>query len=252
MPDEPSDNDQAWWMPPDRPEPGERDDLIAFGPTRTTRPIGPVSLRSWSRRPYVLAGVAVVALLGGGGAALASTGSGSPPASPSAVAASPAPSPAPSGLPGNGGPGKPGFRRFGPGGHGFGGLFGALHGQLVVPKPGGGYETVDVQNGQVTAISTTSITLKSADGYSKSYAVVSSTIVDAQRDGIGSVKVGNKVVLMATVSGSTATATSITDVTLLPQGRPGFGYGRARFGTPAAPGSPGSSGSSGGSGTQAG
>ena len=237
MPDEPSDNDQAWWMPPGGPEPAERDDLIAFGPARATRPIGPMSLRSWSRRPYVLAGVAVVALLGGAGAALASTGSGSPSGSPNAVAASPAPSPVPSGLPGPGS-GRPGFRRFGAGSMGFGAVAGALHGQLVLPKPGGGYETVDVQSGQVTAVSTTSITLKSADGFSKSYVLTGSTVVDAQRAGIGSVKAGNQVTLLATVSGSTATATSITDLTLLPQGRPGFGYGRARSG-------PGSSGSSG-------
>jgi hypothetical protein len=243
MPDEPSDNDQAWWMPPGRPEPAERHDRIAFGPTRPTRPIGPMRLHSWSRRPYVLAGVAVVALLGGAGAALASTASGSPAGSPSAVAASPAPSPAQSGVPGPGGPARPGHRRFGAAGIGFGGLFGVLHGQLVVPKSGGGYQTVDVQSGQVTAVSTTSITLKSADGYGKSYAVADSTIVDAQRDGIGSVKVGNQVTLLATVSGSTATATRITDLTLLPHGHSGFGYGRAKSG---------SSGSSGGSGAQAG
>jgi hypothetical protein len=239
MPDEPSDNDQAWWMPPGRPEPAERDDLIAFGSAPPTRPIGPMSMRSWSRRPYLLAAVAVVALLGGAGAALASTGSGSPAGSPSAVAASPAPSPTPTMPPGTG-PGRPRFHRFGAGGIGFGGLFGAVHGQLVVPKSGGGYQTVDVQNGQVTAVSTTSITLKSADGFSKSYAVTGSTIVDAQRDGIGSVKVGNQVALLATVSGSTATATSITDLTLLPQRHPGFGYGRPK------------SGSSGGSGAQTG
>jgi hypothetical protein len=244
MPDEPSDNDQAWWMPPGRPEPAERDDLSAFGPTRPTRPIGPMSLRPWSRRPYVLAGVAVIALLGGAGAALASTGSGSPTGSPSAVAASPAPSPAQPGGPGPGGRAGPGFRRFGAG-FGFGGMFGALHGQFVVPKSGGGYQTVDVQNGQVTAVSTTSITLKSADGYSKSYAVGASTIVDAQRDGIGSVKVGNKVMLLATVSGGTATATSITDLTLLPQRHRGFGYGRARSGAPAVPAVPPAPGSSG-------
>jgi hypothetical protein len=236
MPDEPSDNDQTWWMPPSRPAPAEPDDQIAFGAARPTRPIGPVSLRSWSRRPYVLAGVAVVALLGGAGAALASTGSGSPGGSPSSVVASPAPSPAPSGQPGPGGPASHGFRRFGAGGFGFGGLFGALHGQLVVPKSGGGYQTVDVQSGQVTAVSTTSITLKSADGYSKSYAVAGSTIVDAQRDGIGSVKVGNQVTVLATVSGSTATATSITDVTLLPRGHGGFGYGRAKSGSSGASG----------------
>jgi hypothetical protein len=227
MPDDPSDNDQSWWMPPDRPEPAERDDLNEFGPIRS-RPIGPLNLRSWSRRPYVLAGVAVVALLGGAGAALAATNSGATTGSPSSVAASPAPSPAQQGV-----PGPPG------GGHRFafrggaGGVFGALHGQLVVPKSGGGYQTVDIQSGQVTAVSTSSITLKSADGFVKSYVVASSTIVDAQRDGIGSVKVGNQASVVASISGSTATATSISDLTLLGPGGTGFGYGRAR---PAGPG----------------
>jgi len=232
MPDEPSDDDQAWWMPPGRPEPAERDDLVGFGPARPTRPIGPLTLRAWSRRPYVLAGVAVVALLGGAGAALASTGSGSPAGSPSAVAASPAPSPTQQGRPGPGAPGGPGFRRFGAGA-GFGGLFGALHGQFVVAKPGGGYETVDVQSGQVTAVSTTSITLKSADGFSKGYTVAGATIVDAQRDGIGSVKAGNQVSVVATVSGSTATATNVADMTLMQGSRSHFGFGFRR--PPSAP-----------------
>src|SRR5215469_4989905 len=127
------------------------------------------------------------------------------------------------GLPGSAGPPTPRFRHFGPL-FGLGGsLFGALHGEFVVGKSGGGYETVDVQNGQVTAVSTTSITLKSADGFTKSYAVTGSTLVDAQRDGIGSVKVGNQASVQATVSGSTATAISIEDLTLLQQERPQFG-----------------------------
>jgi hypothetical protein len=224
MPDESSDNDQAWWMPADRPEPAEPEDVIEMGPAGSTRPIGPMNLRSWSRRPYILAGVAVAALLGGAGAALAATNSPGPSPSPSAAAATPAPSPAPSGQQ----PGSPGsgYHRFGGGlGFGFGGLFGALHGQLVVARPGGGYQTVDVQTGQVTAVSTTSITLKSADGFTKSYAVTSSTLVDAQRDGIGSVKVGDRATMLATVSGSSATATSINDLTLLQQGHAGFGSG---------------------------
>jgi hypothetical protein len=226
MPDDPSDNDQPWWMPPDRPEPAEREDLIELGPIRS-RPIGPMSLRSWSRRPYVLAGVAVVALLGGAGAAVAATNAGATAGSPNAVAASPAPSPTPQALPGPPGPG----RRFGFG-IGPGGVFGALHGQLVVPRSGGGYQTVDVQDGQVTAVSTTSITLKSADGFTKSYTVVSSTVVDAQRDGIGSVKVGNQASVQATVSGSTATAVSLEDLTLLQTERPAFGM--APIGNPGA------------------
>jgi len=223
MSDESSDNDQAWWMPADRPDPAEPEDVIEMGRMHSTRPIGPMSPRSWSRRPYVLTGVAVAALLGGAGAALAATNSPGPLASPSAAAATPAPLPMPSGQqPGRPGPG---YRRFG-GGFGFGGLFGALHGQLVVAKPGGGYQTVDVQTGQVTAVSTASITLNSADGFTRSYTVTSSTLVDAQRDGIGSVRAGHQATVLATVSGSTATAASINDLTLLRPGHGGFGSGR--------------------------
>ena len=88
----------------------------------------------------------------------------------------------------------------------------------MAAKPGGGYQTVDFQNGKVTAVSSTSVTLRSADGYVHSYAVTSSTIVNAERDGISSVKTGNEVLVQATVSGGTATAASIQDLTLLQQG----------------------------------
>ena len=86
-----------------------------------------------------------------------------------------------------------------------------------------GQKTVDVQDGQVTAVSATSITLKSSDGFTKTYVVTSSTTVDAQRDGIGSVKVGNQSSVYATVSGSTVTATNVADLTLLQQDHHGFG-----------------------------
>jgi hypothetical protein len=220
MSDESSESYRPWTDGPT--EAADSPDVIAMG---CTRPIGPLVLRSRSRRPYIVAGVAVAALLGGAGAALAATGSGTPSQTPSAVAATPTPTPSPT-------------TRTGPfaghhfGGFGFGaGLFGALHGQFVVVKQGGGYQTVDMQNGKVTAVSSTSITLKSADGYTHTYAIKSSTIVDAQRDGIGSVKVGNQASLLATVSGSTATATSIQDLTLLQQGRPDFGNGYPGQGT---------------------
>lgn len=199
-------------------------------PIRTTRSIGPLSSfaslrpRLRSRRPVVIAGITVVGLLGGAGAALATTGSGAPAAAPSVVAATPTPAPTPpAGLPHR--VLGPGFHRFAgawPGGPA--GLFGALHGQIVVAKPGGGYQTVDIQNGQVTAVSATSITLKSADGYTRSYAITGSTAVDAQRDGIGSIKVGNQVSVSATVAGSTATAVTVTDLTLLQQSRQAFGF----------------------------
>jgi hypothetical protein len=202
----------------------------------------PLTGRASARRSPRLAiaiGVAAVAMLGGAGVAYAASGSPAggktPTASPSA---SQVPAPWAGKCPTSAGRcqvirGMPPFRRFGvlpgiasglglPGPAGLGSL---VHGQVVIAKPNGGYEKVDVQRGKVTAVSASSISVRSADGYTASYAVASSTIVDAQRAGIGSVKVGNQVSVVATVSGSTASAASITDLTLLQQGRGPFGVG---------------------------
>jgi hypothetical protein len=182
-----------------------------------------------SRRVAVMAGVVTVGVLAGAGVAVAATSSpGSPSPSPSAPpSASPPASAVP--PPGRALPPKGSWRihggpvPFGPGllgpgllGPGLlGGPFGAVHGTVVVPKSGGGYQTITFQNGKVTAVSSTSITLRSADGYSRTYQVTSSTMVNAQRDGIGSIKDGNQVMVDATMSGSTATAARIIDLSLL-------------------------------------
>src|SRR6266704_2109055 len=216
------------------------------GPAEPARP-GRGGKRS--PRPVNLAGVAVAALGSGAGVAFAATSGGANAASATSVAASPSPS----------GPQRPdrifgpGHREFpGPGFFGgpfaFGGpfglggplggpgIFGAVHGQIVIPKPGGGYQTVDIQRGTVTAVSNTSITLKSADGFTKTYAVTSSTLVDAQRSGIGSIKAGNKAVVIATQSGAVATASRITDLTLLPHA---FPFGQRGVTPPSQSASPG-------------
>ena len=183
-----------------------------------------------SRRFAVMAVVITVGVLAGAGVAVAATSSsGQPPA----LGASASPSPSPSARPHF--PPKGSWRMMPPGGGPFafggpgalGGLFGAVHGTVVVPKSGGGYQTVAFQNGKVTAVSSTSITLHSADGYNRTYQVTSSTLVNAQRDGIGSIKTGNQVVVTATVSGSTATATRVIDVSLIQQGIQRF-FGGAR------------------------
>jgi hypothetical protein len=223
-------NDTAWL-----PGPGQSGDYLEIGGPR--RPGG-------SRQLTIVAGIAVVALLGGAGVAYAVAGGGAGPRTTAASSGS-SPSPGPSAtqcpIPGSAGsagsagaplPCSPSgggrFRhagfpfRGGPlGALGFGalgGLSGVVHGQVIVAKPGGGYQTFDVQTGKVTSVSSTSITLRSTDGYTASYAVAGSTIVDAQRDGIGSVKTGNQVSVVATVSGSQATASSITDFTLVAGG----------------------------------
>ncbi len=190
-----------------------------------------IRVRKLPGRPVIAAGVAVTALLTGAGVAMAATSGSAAPGSRSSplaaarsglAAASPSPSPTP--LPRRvrfGGP-PPFAFGFGPGFAGgpfgfAGGPFGAIHGQFVVPKPGGGYQTVDTQRGSVTAVSATSITVKSSDGFTKTYRVTSSTIVAARRDGIASVKTGHQVTVMATVSGSTATAVGIVDLSALPR-----------------------------------
>jgi hypothetical protein len=123
------------------------------------------------------------------------------------------PTPSPSASPSAPNSTDPARPQGGPGRHGEFGIGGALHGEFVVEKNGGGYETVATQNGQVTAVSKDSITVKSADGYSRTYTVAAETLVNSARDGIASIKTGNTVSVTAVVANSTATATSVNDGT---------------------------------------
>lgn len=209
--------------------------------------------RSPRRRPGVtgLVAVAVIALAGGAGVTYAATHSGSKLAADSSAstpgAAKPNPSPGPS-QPGAQRQGKAGHGRFGGfgGGFGFGGAGGlgalgggVLHAQATVPKSGGGYQTIDVQRGTVTAVSSTSISVKSADGFTATYTVMPATQVNAQAAGIGSVKSGDTVELTATASGGTATADAIIDQSSIKSGRGSFGFPRGgpNASPPAAPAS---------------
>ena len=177
-------------------------------PRRRTLPGG--------RRATALAAVAGALILGGIGAAVAQTGGSTSTTQPPAAKGGP-------GYPGGpGGPGEPG----GPGGFagprgrfggkgGFGGPMGAIHGEFVVPNGSNGYRTLDTQRGQVTSVSSDSITVKSDDGFSKTYDVDQNTVVDSGRDGIGNVKKDDTVDLTAVASGGKASAMSINDETNL-------------------------------------
>ena len=210
---------------------------MTFGPEDPNEHDGPhhteildVGYDSPRRGPRLvgLLAVAVLALAGGGAIAYVATHAGNNVSTLASrgSAQSSGPSPAPS-APSEPKHGPDGFGRFG--GLGFEGMAGpgpggVVHGQVTVPKSGGGYQTVDVQRGTVTAVSSSSITVKSADGYSATYAVSSSTEVNAQAAGIGTVKDGDTVAVMATVSGKTATAASIIDLTSIQSSRGSFGF----------------------------
>ncbi|MEU0536269.1 hypothetical protein [Amycolatopsis tolypomycina] len=113
----------------------------------------------------------------------------------------------------------PGGMTGGPGGLPGGGLGGALHGEYVASDGNGGYVTKIMQTGEVTELSATSLTAKSDDGFSKTY-----TITSAQATGLAT---GDTVTVVATESGSTATATSVTDGE-----SGGFGQGTPPSGAP--------------------
>jgi hypothetical protein len=123
------------------------------------------------------------------------------------------------GMPGRG-PGGPGD-----GDHGFGGRkpgmgmgMGAIHGTFVTPKQGGGYQTIDTQRGTVTAVSSTSISVKSEDGFTATYVVTADTVVNAQRDGIASIKVGDEVGVVGLENAGSTTAVQIMDKTQMGAG----------------------------------
>lgn len=95
------------------------------------------------------------------------------------------------------------------------GPMGGLHGEFVGRDGSGGFQTYLTQSGEVTAVGAGSVTVKSEDGYTHTYAVSATSVVDAGRDGIGDVKVGDTVHLMASRSGGEDTVVHLADLTRL-------------------------------------
>ncbi len=168
-------------------------------------------------------GLVVGLVLGGFG--VAGARSGSPSATPSAPA---------SPWPGmrHGGPGRwPMFGRFVHPGPGMGGPStgmpgGPVHGQLTLPAPGGGYRTIDIQTGKVRpSAAASSLTVRSADGFSTTYAVDDDTLVVAGNDGIRDVKPNDTVFVLATEGTGPAHADRVLDLTALQKLRGGMPFG---------------------------
>ncbi len=149
----------------------------------------PQPRRGWSRAQTLAAlGVAAVIAVLGGAAIYAATSAG-----------------------GNEmGPGMHGSGPGGPGPHGTNSRdadesAGALHGEFVVRDDAGGYKTVLTQTGVLTATSDTSITAKSADGFTQTYAIAPGNRPNRQ------LAVNDTVTVHGTLANGTATATSIDE-----------------------------------------
>jgi hypothetical protein len=206
--------------------PSDRPDEVTFDAAPRPRSRW---LRSRWRRWAAVALVAGV-FLGGAGAAIAATDTPSPePSSPADSPGAQAPS-----LKRQGG-----VLGLGRAGRHLPGLFGALHGEFVVPKADGGYQTLAMQRGEVVSVSTSEIKVKSADGFEKAYTVTGDTAVNGGRDGIDSVRGGEQVYVVATVADRSYTALQVVDVNDVR--RPFERFGPRRFGpdgSPTAPATP--------------
>ncbi len=122
--------------------------------------------------------------------------------------------------------------RGGPGDHRRGGRL--LHGTAVVRTAAGALETVADQVGDLTAVSATSITVKSTDGFTATYAVTKDTRVriDAAPSSAAKLGVGKTVRVDAVTVGGTSTARRVSQGTP-PEGERGGPGGRHHgFGGP--------------------
>jgi len=199
------------------PAPPAQHEILAGGP----QPRGPQRARG---QAFAIGAAALAGglVLGAMGIARAS-GSQSGPQQPAAQAqaGTTSPSQSPAGTPTA--PAKPDVAKDRKGRHGpmtFG--RGVLHGEFVTRKPDGGYQSFQVQRGSTTSVSATSITVKSDDGFTRSYVVNADTLVNATRDGISSVAIGDVVHVKAMGAGNNAVAVHVADHTKMKAGRERF------------------------------
>lgn len=167
----------------------------------------------WSGRKTLAAVAVAVAVVGAGGAAIYVAGSSTDSTS------------AQGGMQGG-----PGGGQMSGGTGGLATLSSALHGEYVVSDGNGGYTTELVQTGTVTAVDSTSLTAKSTDGYTKTYTIDSGTAVGNNAD-ISSIATGDTVTVVASVSGDTATADTLTEGTGQASGGTGGQAGGQQQGT---------------------
>lgn len=86
-----------------------------------------------------------------------------------------------------------------------------VHGDFVVRTSSGGFATERYQTGRVTKLGAASITVTSQDHYVGEYLIAGSTVLNHGAIDIADVKVGDTVTVIATLTGSTATAATVTD-----------------------------------------
>lgn len=162
-------------------------------------------------RNIALAGGIVLALSGAGAAVVWAEAGQSAPSQTSPSPSPPAPAPTDKKVPGEG-RGQAKNRGM------------ALHSETVVKKADGGFETRLAQQGAVEAVSASSITVKSEDGFSQAYAITADTRITRLAATAADLKAGDQVRIAGFKDASGATARQIVAGSPGDQG-PGRGRG---------------------------
>ena len=198
------------------------DDIWAQPRPDTVDSTAPPVAAGGGRRGLRVLGVAgaVLALVAAGafGAVLAGGGGGDEPAALTGVGSSTEDGTDTDGT-SDGGTLRDRLKGHGPFGHGrggpgmVGGLLGrGLHGSFVVEDPDGGYRTLLTQHGTATAVSDSSITVRSADGFVATYRLTDESIVMSGPSGTDAIAEGADVAVTALKTGSSARAVHVVDL----------------------------------------
>ncbi len=84
-----------------------------------------------------------------------------------------------------------------------------MHGEWVVKGKDGKPVTLETIRGTVTAVGSSSLTVKAEDGFTETFATNSDTKVRGGADSLGDVKVGAKGAVVGVKSGATITARAV-------------------------------------------
>jgi hypothetical protein len=87
--------------------------------------------------------------------------------------------------------------------HGFGSF---LHGEFVTAKDGGGTQTTIFQRGTATEVTSNSVTVRSADGFTQRYTASSDLSVNGNKKGTSAISKNKEIVIIALKEGSALTA----------------------------------------------
>ncbi|WP_433324181.1 hypothetical protein [Spirillospora sp. CA-294931] len=97
------------------------------------------------------------------------------------------------------------------GGWGKGGFGGALHGECVSEKEGGGTQTHLFQRGTVTEVTGSGFTVRSKDGFTRRYSATGDLVVNGDKKGPAGVSKDKEVFVMALKGGGDPAARRVVE-----------------------------------------